>query len=102
MRIATSLVIIALGAILKFAVTRQVNGIDIQAIGVILMALGAAALLITFILMSTRRRTDVIRHRDGSTTLVEPAGPGYMAPVTYSQPVTQVEPATYVERRIIT
>jgi cytochrome c biogenesis protein CcdA len=100
MRIATSLVIIALGAILRFAITREVNGVDIQAIGVILMALGAAALLITFILMSTRRRTDVIRHRDGSTTLVEP-GAGYMTPVTYTQPVTPVEPATYVERRII-
>jgi hypothetical protein len=100
MRIATSLVIIALGAILKFAVTRQVNGVDIQAIGVILMALGASALLITLILMSTRRRTDVIRHRNGSTTLVEPVA-GYTTPVTYTQPTTWVEPATYVERRVI-
>ncbi len=100
MRIATSLVIIALGAILKFAITRQVNGVDIQAIGVILMALGAVALLITLVLMSTRRRTAVIRHRDGTATLVEPAGSGYIAPVTYAQPVARVEPVTYIERGI--
>jgi hypothetical protein len=98
MRIATSLVIIALGAILKFAVTKQVNGLDVQAVGVILMALGATALIITLVLMSTRRRTDVIRHRNGTTTLVEPAPLGYTEPVGYARPVTYTEPVTYVER----
>ncbi|MCW2603646.1 MAG: hypothetical protein JWN61_1781 [Pseudonocardiales bacterium] len=98
MRIATSLVIIALGAILKFAITKQVSDVDIQAVGVILMALGAAGLIVTLILMSTRRRTDVIRHRNGTTTLLEPPPLGYAEPVAYTRPVTYTEPVTYVER----
>lgn len=74
MRIGGSLLLIALGAILKFAVTAQVNGINIQAIGVILMVVGIIALVITTIWMSTRRRTDVIRHMNG-TTYVTPREP---------------------------
>ena len=79
MRIGASLVLIALGAILKFAVTKSVNGIDLETVGVILMVVGAVGLLITLVLMTTRRRTDVI-HRESGTTVVSPRngvdGPG--------------------------
>ena len=67
MRIGGSLVLIALGAILKFAVTAKVNGIDLQMVGVILMIVGAIALVLTLVWMTTRRRTDVIQHGNGTT-----------------------------------
>jgi hypothetical protein len=73
MRIGASLVLIALGAILKFAVTPQhTHGVDLGAIGIILMAVGLVGGLITLAIMTTRRRTDVTYRRDGAT-YVEPA-----------------------------
>jgi membrane-bound ClpP family serine protease len=69
MRIGASLVLIALGAILKFAVTKSVSGIDLGVVGVILMVIGVLGLLITLTLLSMRRRTDVIHHADGTTLL---------------------------------
>ena len=74
MRIGASLLLIALGAILKFAVTAQVSGINVQTVGVILMVVGVIGLVVTAIWMSTRRRTDVIRHVNG-TTYVTPREP---------------------------
>ncbi|MEO6885270.1 MAG: DUF6458 family protein [Jatrophihabitantaceae bacterium] len=62
MRIGASLFLIAVGAILKFAVTKQVSGVNIGVIGVILIVVGAVGLVISLILMSTRRRTDIIQH----------------------------------------
>jgi hypothetical protein len=75
MRIGASLLLIAVGAILKFAVTKQANGVDIPMIGVILMVVGIIGLVITLIVMSTRRRTDVIRRSDGGTTVLAPGDP---------------------------
>lgn len=74
MTIGASLVLIAIGAILKFAITDRVNGVDIGTVGVILMIIGVAGLLLGLVLMTTRRRTDVIS-RPGHTTYVEPNGP---------------------------
>jgi hypothetical protein len=74
MRIGASLFLIAIGAILKFAVTKGVNGVDVGAVGVILMIVGALGLLITIALMTTRRRTDVVHRRNG-TTVISPADP---------------------------
>ena len=74
MRIGASLLLIALGAILTFAVTAEVNGIDLSTIGVILMIVGVLGLLITLVLASTRRRTDIIHRRSG-TTVIEPGDP---------------------------
>ncbi len=81
MRIGASLVLIAIGAILKFAVTATVSGLNIGVIGVILMIVGVIGLIISLILMSTRRRTDIIRHSTDAygqpsatrTTYVTPA-----------------------------
>jgi Flp pilus assembly protein protease CpaA len=59
MTIGTSIFLIALGAILKFAVTATVAGIEIQTVGVILMIAGAIGLVIgLFLLASERRRAD--------------------------------------------
>jgi hypothetical protein len=71
MYIGTSMFLIALGAVLKFAVTATVAGIDIQTAGLILMIVGVMALLISLFLMtaaSDRRRAEDIedrRYRDG-------------------------------------
>ena len=64
--------LIALGAVLKFGVTSKVNGLSLGAIGVILMVVGIAGLLITTVLLTTRRRTDVIYGRNG-VSYIEPA-----------------------------
>lgn len=73
MRIGASLFLIAIGAILKFAVTKQVNGIDLTTVGVVLMVVGLGGLALTLLMMSTRRRTDVVHRADGGTTTIEPA-----------------------------
>jgi len=46
MTIGTSLLLIAVGAILKFAVTAHLAGIDLQVVGVILMVIGIVGLII--------------------------------------------------------
>jgi hypothetical protein len=55
MTIAISLFAIALGAILKFAVTTTAAGIDIATVGVILMVIGAVGLAIGLWLTATGR-----------------------------------------------
>jgi len=62
MRIGASLALIALGAILKFAVTDKVSGVNLGTVGVVLMIVGAIGLVITAIMMTSRRRTDVVVH----------------------------------------
>lgn len=50
MRIGTSLVLIALGAILAFAVTDRINNVDLTMVGYILFGVGALGLLISLVL----------------------------------------------------
>jgi hypothetical protein len=76
MRIGASLFLVAVGAILAFAVRDNLSSdFDVTMIGVILMVVGALGLLITLIMMNTRQRTDVIARRDGGTTVIEPTNP---------------------------
>ena len=49
MTIGTSLVLIAVGAILKYAVTADISGIDIQTVGVILMLIGILGLILSLL-----------------------------------------------------
>lgn len=66
MGLGTSLLLIALGAILYFAVTATVSGISIQAVGLILMLVGGVGLLITLFWMTRARDRDrdvVVRER---------------------------------------
>lgn len=59
--IGASLLLVAVGAILKWAVTvHNPHGFNINTAGVILLIVGAVGLVITGIWMSTRRRTDVV------------------------------------------
>ena len=71
MGIGTSLFLIAVGAILYFAVNAQIEGLEISTIGLILMVIGLLGLLISlFLLTSSRRRPGapaertVVRERD--------------------------------------
>ncbi len=50
---ATTVFLIAVVAILKFAVTATVVGIDLQVVGVILMVIGAIGLVLGLILWGT-------------------------------------------------
>jgi hypothetical protein len=60
--IGTSIVLIAIGAILKYAVNADVDAIDLQVVGTILMIVGilglAISLLYTFVLADRSRRAD--------------------------------------------
>jgi hypothetical protein len=74
MRIGASLFLIALGAILKWAVTAHVSGVNIHVVGVILMVVGILGLLFDLVLWGTRRRT-VVTRRPGVTYVSEPGEP---------------------------
>ena len=60
MTLGISILLIAIGAILKFAVTASVSGLDLQVVGVILMVAGAIGLALSLIWMATARRRDVV------------------------------------------
>jgi uncharacterized membrane protein YfcA len=57
MTIGTSLFLIAVGAILKFAVTLHVEGFDLQTAGVVLMVVGILGLILGLWLEVARRTT---------------------------------------------
>jgi hypothetical protein len=64
--IGTSLFLIAVGAILYFAVTASVSGLSIATVGLILMIVGVLGLLISLFLLSSARRggDTVVRDRE--------------------------------------
>ncbi len=53
MGISISLVLIAVGAVLTWAVTATASGIDISTVGVILMIVGGVGLVISILFWST-------------------------------------------------
>lgn len=63
MGIGTSILLIAVGAILKFAVTASVAGIELDTVGVILMVVGIVGLALT-LLLADRRRGAVVVERE--------------------------------------
>ncbi|MFL5828209.1 MAG: DUF6458 family protein [Thermoleophilaceae bacterium] len=52
MGIGTSIFLIAAGAILKYAVTGHVSGVDIQTVGLILMIVGILGLIISLLYLA--------------------------------------------------
>jgi uncharacterized protein DUF6458 len=68
MGIGASIFLIVAGAILAFAVTADVQGVDIATVGWILMIAGGAGILLSLIFWSTwggvggYRRETVVRH----------------------------------------
>jgi hypothetical protein len=72
MGIGVSLILIAVGAILTWAVNATVSGLDINTVGVILMVVGAAGLVLSLVFWSSwggfgasseRRTTTVVDDR---------------------------------------
>jgi uncharacterized membrane protein len=63
MGIGVSIFLIAVGAILTFAVEAEVSGLDIDVVGIILMIAGAIGLLLTLFLWDNwrSRRTGVVQ-----------------------------------------
>jgi sulfite exporter TauE/SafE len=53
--IGTSLFLIAVGAVLRFAVTVSTRGFNVHTVGVILMIVGVVGLLISLLWMTTWR-----------------------------------------------
>jgi Domain of unknown function (DUF6458) len=65
MTIGMSLFLVAVGAILRYAVETTVAGIDIQAAGLILMIIGVIGLAIgLFMIAGDRRRDDRVVYQD--------------------------------------
>jgi Domain of unknown function (DUF6458) len=63
MAIGTSLFLIAVGAILRYAVSDSLEAIDLQTVGLILMVVGIVGLLISLFMMTLWNR--------GNSTVVE-------------------------------
>jgi beta-lactamase regulating signal transducer with metallopeptidase domain len=61
----TSILLIAVGAILRYAVTATVSGISLQTVGLILMIVGIVGLVLSLFYMVSLgpRRTAVVRDR---------------------------------------
>ena len=67
MSIAAAIFLFVIGAILKFAVSDSIDGVDLATIGLILMIAGAAGLVLEFLRQSIGRdrRTERIVERPG-------------------------------------
>lgn len=64
MGIGTSLFLIAVGAILKFAVTDSISGVDLTTVGLILMIVGILGLILSLILLLAPRRSETVVSHD--------------------------------------
>ena len=71
MTIGSSIFLIAIGAILRYAVTASVAGVDIQVVGLILMIAGVIGLVIGLYMLTVARRDP--DYRDPNYR--EPPGP---------------------------
>jgi Domain of unknown function (DUF6458) len=60
MGIGPSIFLIAVGAILKFAVTDTISGIELATVGVILMILGIVGLAFSMLALAQARRGAVV------------------------------------------
>ncbi|MCL6551348.1 MAG: DUF6458 family protein [Acidothermus cellulolyticus] len=60
MGIGAAIFLMAVGAILTFAVHTSVSGVSVQTIGIILMVAGAIGLITVLTVFAPRRRTRII------------------------------------------
>jgi len=67
MGIGINIFLIAVGAILTFAVDATFSGLDITVVGVILMVAGVIGLMLTLLLFAPRRRRTVTETRGART-----------------------------------
>ena len=74
MRIGASLFLIAIGAILAWGITKHFSGIDLNAIGAILIVIGIIGLLIDLALWARGRTRTVVTHNP-DTFYIDPVDP---------------------------
>jgi uncharacterized membrane protein len=86
-RIGFSVFMMAVGAVLTFAVKASAKGVNIHTVGVILMIAGALGLIVTLTIFAPRRRENVVHER------VVQGGP---APVASAAPAAVATPAATV------
>lgn len=72
MGIGISIFLLALGAILAFAVSADISGIDVAVVGWILMGVGVVGIIISLVMMNQSRNTshrvvEERRYRDDGT-----------------------------------
>jgi hypothetical protein len=65
MRLGTAIVLIALGAILTFAVHVQLSGLDLRVVGWILMAVGVLGVVLELAVWGPRQRSRRVVTTDG-------------------------------------
>ena len=75
MGIGVSLVLIAIGAILTWAINATVSGVDVNAVGVILMIVGAVGLLLSLMFWSSWGGYGVARNGGGRRVTTIEEGP---------------------------
>jgi hypothetical protein len=71
MGISLSILLVAVGAILTWAVSAEVSGVDITAVGVILMIVGAIGLVVSMIFWSSWGGFGARNGGGQNTTVVE-------------------------------
>ena len=99
MRIGVGLTLITIGAILTFAVRDSISGLDLSAIGIILMLVGAVVVALWWYWSSrwSPKRTRVIERSYPADRVIEqevqddPAGPPPTRPVPPEGPVPPPE-----------
>jgi beta-lactamase regulating signal transducer with metallopeptidase domain len=64
MGIGTSLFLIAAGAILRYAVTDSISGVDLTTVGLILLIVGVIGLIISVVMLFAYQRRDTVVTRD--------------------------------------
>jgi hypothetical protein len=67
MSVAGAIILVAVGAILRYAVSDSIDGVDLETIGLILMIAGAAGFVLTLMLEfgGRSRRTERVVEREG-------------------------------------
>jgi hypothetical protein len=75
MTIGTSIVLIAIGAILKWAVTTTVNGFNIQTAGTVLFVVGLVGLVVSLIYTFWSDRRDAYPYDDPRARRPPPPAP---------------------------
>ncbi len=90
MGIGASIFMLAVGAIIAFAVNVHVGWLDLSIVGWVLMLAGAVGLIMTFTVFNSRRRTVV------TSTPTQPVYPAAQpAPYPGERRVVEEQPAPY-------
>lgn len=64
MGLGMSFFLIAVGAILRYAITDSVSGVDLETVGLILLIVGVIGLIISLFLMLAPRRHETVVTQD--------------------------------------